>query len=480
MNFNQLFQKMRELDAPVSEELVGGQKNLDVDHDGDIEANDLKDLRAKKEVDECGPMGMPGMPDMSRPTPQQDSVNMNVSMNGSGANGIRDLMDLLRNLEQGGMDHDHSGEPIEIEMEPMFGDEMDEEQLANSPNEKYAPMSRMTATGDDLHSAGDEEPKVNGGGNPMETLVAKLQELYDTMELDEMGGGKPAAPAPADPAKIQAEIDRFSKGNDMNIPANKQYVAGLQAKLGTTATKPAAAPVAPGAGAGRGGQGGPTAAQNPYANSTGTKPAAGAPKVAYEKDFPEATAKELQTKLNAAGEKLTVDGKMGPATRAAMARHPEITTNPNAPATPAAPTAPAPTAPAPTGSIATDTTDPLNQPKPAAPAAPTAPAPTGSIATDTTDPLNQPKPATVAPTATAGTPPPAATTAAAAAPVSGAPANVTAQGSEFGTDATFAKPAAAPAASQYSLAPKSGGPGLKMPTAESAELTSMLRIAGLR
>jgi hypothetical protein len=68
----------------------------------------------------------------------------------------------------------------------------------------------------------------------------------------------------------------------------------------------------------------------------------------------------------------------------------------------------------------------------------------------------------------------------AAAPVSGAPANVTAQGSEFGTDATFAKPAAAPAASQYSLAPKASGPGLKMPTAESAELTAMLRIAGLR
>jgi hypothetical protein len=56
----------------------------------------------------------------------------------------------------------------------------------------------------------------------------------------------------------------------------------------------------------------------------------GRPKVNYEKDFPAATAMELQKKLNAAGEKLAVDGKMGPATRAAMARHPEITSDPNA------------------------------------------------------------------------------------------------------------------------------------------------------
>jgi len=64
MNFNELFQKMRELDAPVAEELKGGQKKLDQDKDGDIEADDLKALRDKKVdeelVDECG-MDMPSM-----------------------------------------------------------------------------------------------------------------------------------------------------------------------------------------------------------------------------------------------------------------------------------------------------------------------------------------------------------------------------------------------------------------------------------
>ena len=39
MNFNELFQKMRELDAPVSEELKGNQDKLDADKDGDIEAS---------------------------------------------------------------------------------------------------------------------------------------------------------------------------------------------------------------------------------------------------------------------------------------------------------------------------------------------------------------------------------------------------------------------------------------------------------
>jgi hypothetical protein len=63
--------------------------------------------------------------------------------------------------------------------------------------------------------------------------------------------------------------------------------------------------------------------------------------------MPAATVQELQTKLNAKDPtlKLTVDGKLGPATKAAMAKHPDVTTDPNAPqnqpAAPAAPAAPA-------------------------------------------------------------------------------------------------------------------------------------------
>ena len=196
MNFNELFQKMRELDAPVSEELKGGQKNLDADKDGDIEADDLADLRAKKVdeeiVDECG-MDMP----MSMGSPkQQDTVSMNISMNGSGPGGIRDLMDILRDIEDGptgGMD-DEMGVIIDKmsgndsgHEEPLLG--MDEaeaggfDQASTTPNPKTAPLGAAFPTGNDLLShGGNERPKVNGGGNPYaataESLIPRLSSLY--------------------------------------------------------------------------------------------------------------------------------------------------------------------------------------------------------------------------------------------------------------------------------------------------------------
>ena len=204
MNFNELFQKMRELDAPVSEELKGGQKNLDVDKDGDIEADDLKDLRAKKEVDEdvvdeCG-MDMP----MSMGSPkQQDNVTMNISMNGSGAGGIRDLMDILRDLEDGPSDSGHgmddemgiiidkmSGNDGDSEM-PLLG--MDEaeaggfDRASTTPDPETAPLGAAFPTGNDLSShGGNERHKVNGGGNPYavaaESLIPRLSSLYQEVK----------------------------------------------------------------------------------------------------------------------------------------------------------------------------------------------------------------------------------------------------------------------------------------------------------
>ena len=203
MNFNELFQKMRELDAPVSEELKGGQKELDADKDGDIEADDLKALRAKKEVDEdvvdeCG-MDMP-MP-MSSPK-QQDNVTMNISMNGSGSGGIRDLMNILRDLEDGpgdggnGMDDEMgviidkmAGDDGDREM-PLIG--MDEaeaggfDQASTTPDETYQDTEYMTK---DL-SGGINGPKTmykhsyRQGDNPMamETLTNRLSNLYQEVK----------------------------------------------------------------------------------------------------------------------------------------------------------------------------------------------------------------------------------------------------------------------------------------------------------
>jgi hypothetical protein len=196
MNFNELFQKMRELDAPVSEELKGGQKNLDVDKDGDIEADDLKALRAKKVdeevVDECGmmpgPMGSTG---------QQDSISANISMNASGTGGIRDLMAILRNIENG--DSTHGGDEHDMaiaidgmdEPEPLLG--MDEaegggfDQASTTPNPHIAPLGAAFPKGNDISSHGDNErPKVNGGGNPYsmaaESLIPRLSSLYQEVK----------------------------------------------------------------------------------------------------------------------------------------------------------------------------------------------------------------------------------------------------------------------------------------------------------
>ena len=168
MDFKSLISKINELDSstdmpapeaadqPATEELHVDQPLMDT------------------EVEECG---MPGMP-MGAPK-QPDNVSMNVSMNGSGAGGIRDLMSILRNIEQG-----EEGPGSEIDIEPeRFGDrDMDiivqkhsgmdkgveiDDDFANQPDEMYGNMDSVTGTGNDIHSKGKEAPKVNGGGNPM-------------------------------------------------------------------------------------------------------------------------------------------------------------------------------------------------------------------------------------------------------------------------------------------------------------------------
>ena len=115
----------------------------------------------------------------------------------------------------------------------------------------------------------------------------------------------------------------------------KDRVAGLREYLAVLEAGPAQQP-------GFASNGGGAAFGNPHITAQGQKAGATqaapqaaatvgktkptAPVVAYDKNYPPEMVKQLQTMLNAAGEKLTVDGKMGPATRQAQARHPEVTT----------------------------------------------------------------------------------------------------------------------------------------------------------
>lgn len=123
---------------------------------------------------ECGDM----MPQMSAPK-QSDSVTMNVSMNGSGAGGIKDLLDIIRNI-QGSGEQDTDAVMIGIGAEESIDGE-----FGSATTEPDPRMVSTPDSGDDLHREKEEYPKANGGGNPMrmhETLVSKLSARYNEIK----------------------------------------------------------------------------------------------------------------------------------------------------------------------------------------------------------------------------------------------------------------------------------------------------------
>lgn len=206
MNFQELMARMVELDRPMHE---SDKADKDYDGDGEVEsgkdeymgardkaikkAMDKKDEsldqladEVEQEMDECG-MGPMNMPSMNK---QQDNVSMNLSMNGSGSGGIRDLMDILRNLETGNdsMSHDHDTDDTDIKMpgmlmtkkEPMLGDE-----YANAPEVQIGQDNFPIDHGDDLHKPKDSySDKPYRGDNPMalESIKEKLTSLYDDIK----------------------------------------------------------------------------------------------------------------------------------------------------------------------------------------------------------------------------------------------------------------------------------------------------------
>ena len=144
-------------------------------------------------IEECGgmmPMGAPG---------QSDSVNMNVSLNASGGGGIRELMNVLKNIDDVGAPQ-HGSKDHE---DPLFGDSFEEEfgnSMVGHDGPTTAPVAAVLPTGDDLASKGIEAKKVNGGGNPLarkspmeEGIVDQLQNLYTeikTRQVDESAASR--------------------------------------------------------------------------------------------------------------------------------------------------------------------------------------------------------------------------------------------------------------------------------------------------
>jgi hypothetical protein len=202
MNFQELMQRMVELDQPVSEEKKDDKADKDYDGDGEIESGKDEYFGSRKKaagideeivdeeiVDECGMPGMDNMPSGMMGAPkQQDSVTMSVNMNGSGAGGIRDLMGILKNIEQAGdSGPEQFGDrdmDVIVKKEPGM-DMMTLDNFGNEPDEMYKDASAVTGSGDDLHgnasrgAQGDRYDGMAPRGRPsMESLTTKLSSLY--------------------------------------------------------------------------------------------------------------------------------------------------------------------------------------------------------------------------------------------------------------------------------------------------------------
>ena len=123
-------------------------------------------------------------------------VSMSVSMSGQGKGGIRDLIDVLRNIEGG---TDDSAEPIEIpggnvdtgsdDAEVILGDEFKNAAPDSSGTHEFDLEKVVNPPSDDF-SANTGDHRMRQTGLPIahpvnEELVNKLQNLYNDIKLRE-------------------------------------------------------------------------------------------------------------------------------------------------------------------------------------------------------------------------------------------------------------------------------------------------------
>ena len=189
MNFQELMQRMVELDRPVVEEpnegnAFSGALDAAKDAGQDEFEVDGKTYKVKEDgsfEEACG-LPPPGM-DMHSHNDQPDSINANVSLNASGRGGIRNLMDILRNFESEKSDISGMGD-TDIVVKKLDSPMGLDDDFDNAPDEVYQGVDAVTRTGGDLHSKGIEKPAVAGGGNPMsvESLKQKLQAHYQQVK----------------------------------------------------------------------------------------------------------------------------------------------------------------------------------------------------------------------------------------------------------------------------------------------------------
>ena len=212
MNFQNLLSKIDQYDKPVTQ-------LKEVKLNAPLKELDLKSIKTLSGLNESA-VAECGMPPMMGGMPSSPPVTMNVSVNASGTENIRDLLDLLKGGDMMGGDdavsgpvgavlsidgeeeHGEEENPLDMltrdeddrgeEDGKMFGDEEEVEEEADgagfdrastTPDPQTAPLGAAFPKGNDMHSkAGNEVPKVNGGGNPYtvtsESLKSQLHNLY--------------------------------------------------------------------------------------------------------------------------------------------------------------------------------------------------------------------------------------------------------------------------------------------------------------
>lgn len=167
--------------------------------------NIVKEQPVTENLDECGMMGGMSQPHMPA------SINMTADSGAELTGMLKDIMQLAGQPMQEPMGGEEplsvslpaastSLEPVDSEpdssmspadsmrsvidkLNPMDqdseddGEEDDQEKVNeydNEPNPQGTGYGSMTPTGDDLASKGDEAPKVNGGGNPMQKTMEQI------------------------------------------------------------------------------------------------------------------------------------------------------------------------------------------------------------------------------------------------------------------------------------------------------------------
>jgi hypothetical protein len=166
---------------------------------GDMRAG----MKTEEALGECGMDGIASVSSMSAIAPdaakQQDSVSMTMNVNGQGAGGIRDILNILRDLDGSGGSSvpaiQGAGGPTDFDngMEMPFnitkiGPDTTtvtpkQEEFGNSADgdsgSKYYGVDAVTASGDDMHRSGQVGRGVNPRlSNVSEAIADRLKAHY--------------------------------------------------------------------------------------------------------------------------------------------------------------------------------------------------------------------------------------------------------------------------------------------------------------